>query len=71
VSAITDQDEVFEWIVECERLLDDVIEKLADAGLVLEPWQRVVVVRWLDMFSVGSPVPLSCRLATLRGMLSA
>jgi hypothetical protein len=64
-------DEVFESILECERLLDDVIVKLADVGVVIVPEQRVVVSRWLESFSIESPLPLSYRLSMLRGMLEA
>jgi hypothetical protein len=61
----------FTWIVECERTLDDVIVKLADVGVAVKPEQRVVVARWLDLFSESSPVPLGYRLMMLRGMLEA
>jgi hypothetical protein len=53
----------------CDRSLDDVMASLAGAGLKVAPWQRVVVSRWLDMFSDNSPIPLSHRLVMLRGML--
>lgn len=59
--------EEFAHIVECDRLLDDVIVKLSDAGVVIEPWQRMVVSRWLDLFS--QRLPLMVRLALLHGML--
>jgi hypothetical protein len=66
-----DVDEVFASIVECDVLLDDVIVNLRAAGIKVEPEQRVVVSRWLDMFSADSPIPIGCRLSMLRGMLRA
>jgi hypothetical protein len=66
-----DVDEIFESILQCELLLDDVIVKLADVGIVIAPEQRMVVSRWLDMFSIRSPIPLGYRLSMLRGMLQA
>ena len=59
----------FTYIVECDRTLDDVIDKLAEVGVTVEPWQRGAVSRWLDMFSDGSPIPLEHRVSMLRGML--
>ena len=66
-----DVDELFGWIVECDRSLDDVIVNLRAAGVKVEPEQRVVVSRWLDLFSADSPIPMGSRLAMLRGMLRA
>ena len=62
-------DTEFTYIMECERSLDDVVEKLASIGLRVKPGQRHLVARWLDMFSQNSPIPLSERLAMLRGLL--
>ena len=64
-------DEAFETFVACEVTLDDVVEKLAAVGVVVAPEQRLVVARWLDLFSEGSPIPLGYRLMMLRGMLEA
>jgi len=66
-----DVDEVFGWIAECDRTLDDVIAMLAAVGVEVTPEQRLVVSRWLDMFNEGSPVPLPSRLAMLKGMLQS
>lgn len=59
----------FTWMVECERTLDDVIANLRAVGLRVQPEQRHIVARWLDMFSQNSPIPLRERLAMLRGLL--
>lgn len=59
----------FAWIMEQERLLDDVIRDLGFAGVRVMPDQRHTVNRWLDMFENDSPIPLASRLAMLRGML--
>jgi hypothetical protein len=59
----------FTYIMECDVLLDDVVARLADVGVKIEPWQRVVVSRWLDMFSEHTCLPLKVRLAMLHGML--
>jgi hypothetical protein len=66
-----DVDELFGWIVECDRSLDDVIVNLRAAGVKVEPEQRVIVSRWLDLFSADSPIPMGARLSMLRGMLRA
>lgn len=71
---MTDQgdiDEVFASLVECEKSLDDVIETLAGVGVKVKPEERLIVSRWLDMFSVNSPLPLGYRLGMLKGMLLA
>ena len=61
----------FTWLMECERTLDDVVAKLGSAGIKIAPEERVVVARWLDMFSEGSRLPLRYRLMMLYGMLEA
>lgn len=61
----------FAWIMDCERKLDDVVENLAAAGLRVLPEQRHIVARWLDMFSMNSPIPMRERLAMLRGLLKS
>lgn len=61
-------DEMFESMVECEVTLDDVIEKLAAVGVEVEPWQRGVVSRWLDLLDDG--LPTRVRLSILTGWLS-
>lgn len=66
-----DVDELFGWIVECDRSLDEVIACLAGAGIRVGQEQRMVVSRWLDLFSVDSPVPMGARLSMLKGMLAA
>lgn len=62
-------DDEFKHMVEAELALDDVIVKLKAANVPIEPEQRVVVARWLDMFSERLPLPV--RLAALHGMLQA
>jgi hypothetical protein len=62
-------DTEFAWIMECDRLLDDVIRDLGLAGVKVPPDQRHTVNRWLEMFEDDSPIPLASRMAMLRGML--
>jgi hypothetical protein len=59
----------FTWIVESERTLDDVIVKLADVGITIEPWQRILVADWIVQQQEN--IPLASRLAVLREMLSS
>jgi hypothetical protein len=59
----------FTWIVESERTLDDVIVKLAEVGITIEPWQRILVADWI--VQQQADVPLASRLAVLREMLSS
>lgn len=64
-------DTEFTWIMECDRLLDDVIRDLGLAGVKVLPGQRHVVNRWIEMFEDDSPIPLTHRMAMLRGMLAS
>jgi len=66
-----DVDELLGWIAECDRTLDGVVESLRATGIEVEPEQRVVVSRWLDLFGARSPIPIGERLSMLRGMLQA
>lgn len=55
----------FVSMMECEASLDRVVECLADVGVVVVPWQRVVVAQWLDSFEG----PVAGHLPSLREML--
>lgn len=63
--------EVFDSMMKAELALDKLIRDLRRAGFPVDPCQRRVVARWLDMFDKGTKVPIRKRLALLRGMLEA
>lgn len=62
--------EQFDAIVEADESLDDVVECLAAAGVTVFPWQRHLLVRWLDMHPANTSVPLASRLVTLKRMIA-
>ncbi|WP_395160441.1 hypothetical protein [Ilumatobacter sp.] len=63
--------EIFDAMLEADQSLDQVVSDLRAVGLVVGEGQRHIVVRWLDVFSINTPVPLAMRLAMLSGWLSA
>ena len=62
-------DATFDWIVQSEHWLDDVTERLAAVGILIQPWQRLVVARWLDSNWSDSSIPIGERLLRLRLLL--
>jgi len=64
-------DVMFDAMMVADEALNHVVDSLFAVGVIIEPGQRHIVVKWLDMFATNTPIPLASRLAMLRGWLSA
>ncbi len=64
-----DYDEMFESMMDCEVAMDDLVDRLADCGVLVRPDQRHVLGRWVDLVGCRVSIPMRFRLAALRGML--
>lgn len=63
--------ELFEAMIAADAALDAVIRDLVAVGIKVDQEQRMVVAKWLDSFEANTRLPISVRLAALRGMLRA